>query len=101
MISRKEFLTRGIFAYGCEIAGNIRSGTNESDQGKCKGKLLYHEIRCIGLTGGCFSCSESCPQGAIEMEAGTGILVDNDKCDSCGICVEICPVEPKALLLAA
>jgi carbon-monoxide dehydrogenase iron sulfur subunit len=37
------------------------------------------------------SCVSSCPKGALSREAETGIImVDEEKCVGCGLCVEAC-----------
>jgi len=47
--------------------------------------------------GGCFTCSERCPEGALELVWGTGISIDPDRCVGCGTCESCCPVQPKAI----
>lgn len=43
----------------------------------------------------CGSCQDSCPFGAISMEAD-GIII-SDECTLCGACVEVCPVAALSL----
>lgn len=47
---------------------------------------------------GCSACADSCPHGAIRMQAdGMGFkypVVDEDKCVDCGICEKICAFHP-------
>ncbi|MHA1595991.1 MAG: 4Fe-4S binding protein [Candidatus Baldrarchaeia archaeon] len=43
------------------------------------------------LCGLCFGCAASCPQNAIRVTE-TRIVVEEEKCNSCGICVKVCPV---------
>jgi len=51
---------------------------------------------CIA-SGGCFSCSERCPEGAIEIAWGSGVRVDPERCTGCGTCESCCPVQPAAI----
>jgi len=44
---------------------------------------------------GCGICVDSCPYGAIELENNKAIVLPN--CNLCGICVENCPVEAISL----
>ena len=41
----------------------------------------------------CLQCVRACPHDARDFIDGEGIVVDPVKCKSCGICVEICPIE--------
>lgn len=37
-------------------------------------------------------CVDSCPTSALSQDEKTGvIIVDNDKCNACGICIPVCP----------
>lgn len=48
-------------------------------------------------SGGCFTCSERCPERAIEIVWGSGIRIDPERCTGCGWCEASCPVQPKAV----
>ena len=99
-ISRKEFLTRGLFSFGREIAAtfNARAAAlPEETTGEVQGMLLYYSQRCLGQRGGCFACIDNCPQEAIAIQPGVGVVVDAAKCNGCGDCIDYCPVNPKAL----
>jgi coenzyme F420-reducing hydrogenase delta subunit/heterodisulfide reductase subunit C len=48
----------------------------------------------------CLQCVRACPHDAREFVDGQGIVVDPVKCKSCGICVEICPIEAVDIPLA-
>ncbi|MGX8680193.1 MAG: DUF362 domain-containing protein [bacterium] len=41
---------------------------------------------------GCGSCVDSCPVGAIDVDAGYAVI-DADACIDCGACEGTCPVE--------
>ena len=51
---------------------------------------------CIA-SGGCFTCSEQCPEGAIEVAWGSGVRIDPERCTGCGTCESCCPVQPPAI----
>lgn len=99
MISRKEFLTHGLLAFGRELAAGINADSRPAPEAELQGGLLFYSSRCFGRTGGCFSCIEHCPKEAITMSLGAGITVDAASCDGCGECTGYCPTEPKAIEL--
>lgn len=39
---------------------------------------------------GCGECVDVCPVDAIELQSQKAVI-DNDECIDCGICVETCP----------
>jgi len=102
-ISRKEFLTHGLAAFGRDIFSAAKGERNfppgRDEETGCSGPLLVDNRRCLASRGGCFSCLDGCPLEAISITAGVGIVVDNDLCDGCGECVQICPIEPKPIRL--
>ncbi len=58
------------------------------------------EITTENCPGGCNTCIDVCPLGALSVEKtdqpwekGRKILVDDDKCILCGVCTNSCPVE--------
>lgn len=103
-LSRKEFLTRGLFAFGRELAEAARGDASRSScaaQGEMQGLLVIDNPRCLAQRGGCFACLDRCPREAISIRLGVGIAVDADTCDGCGECIDCCPVEPKVISLSA
>lgn len=53
--------------------------------------------RCINLTKGrCKRCEKVCFYGAIEF--APALRIHGERCDGCGLCVEICPVEALELV---
>lgn len=99
-VSRKEFLTRGLAAFGAELLQSVRSdgALGEAEQTfEDAGPLLVYNRRCLAQRGGCFACLDHCPLQAITIDLGVGISIDKNKCDGCGICAECCPVTPKVI----
>lgn len=49
----------------------------------------------------CRSCYQSCPifDEAIKMDEKLRPVVDEKKCVGCGICENVCPVEPTAIIV--
>ncbi|MGR3220638.1 MAG: indolepyruvate ferredoxin oxidoreductase subunit alpha [Candidatus Anammoxibacter sp.] len=37
----------------------------------------------------CHNCVKSCPKEAIDLRKA--LRLEQDKCDGCGICIEVCP----------
>ena len=55
------------------------------------GRARLTEI-CIALrTGACTKCKEECPYEAISLGEGMIPVIDDDKCNGCGVCEHICP----------
>ena len=63
-------------------------------------KDTMESVRESGLCTGCAACSQSCPQGAIDMaENDEGFLypgINSERCNDCGLCRKICPVNVTA-----
>jgi len=49
----------------------------------------------------CRSCYQSCPvfDEAIKMDSELRPVVDEERCVGCGICENVCPVEPAAIIV--
>ena len=55
------------------------------------GKARFTDI-CIALrTRACTKCKEACPYDAISLAEGKFPVIDDDKCNGCGVCENICP----------
>ncbi len=56
--------------------------------GVCKALITFSidADRCTG----CLRCRQACPAGAISGEKKKPHLIDEEKCDKCGICFEVC-----------
>lgn len=58
--------------------------------------------RCLAWQGTlCRSCYDDCPifDVAIRMDAELRPVVDERRCVGCGICENVCPVDPQAILV--
>ena len=58
-------------------------------------KPIYNKDYCID----CQFCWVYCPDISIISRDKKMIGVDYDHCKGCGICVEVCPTNPKSLLM--
>jgi len=58
-------------------------------------KPVYNRDICID----CQNCWIFCPDTAIISRDKKMIGVDYDHCKGCGVCVEVCPTNPKSLLM--
>ena len=100
-LSRKEFLTSGLMAFGRDLVRNVSGAdAGPAASGEDFGPLLVDNRHCLAQRGGCFSCIDHCPQQAISIRLGVGIGIDAEKCEGCGECVGFCPVEPKVIALS-
>lgn len=99
-VSRKEFIRRGIFAFGRDIVENLMvspSGTDEEISREDHRYLLVDNSRCLAQRGGCFTCIDHCPKAAVNIVLGKGIAVDAELCDGCGECAAVCPINPNVI----
>lgn len=54
---------------------------------------------CLAYTSFCTVCSERCPvPGAMKVAQGIPLVVA-DACTGCGVCHEVCPAPPNAVLM--
>ncbi len=58
-------------------------------------KPVYNRDICID----CQNCWVFCPDTSIVSRDKKMIGVDYDHCKGCGVCVEVCPTNPKSLLM--
>jgi pyruvate ferredoxin oxidoreductase delta subunit len=58
-------------------------------------KPVFHNDYCID----CQFCWSYCPDVSIISRDKKLVGVDMDHCKGCGICVEVCPTNPKSLLM--
>jgi Pyruvate/2-oxoacid:ferredoxin oxidoreductase delta subunit len=99
-ISRKEFLCRGIYAFGRELADTLKDRRSETVEADCvedHGYLLIDNRLCLAQRGGCFACMDHCPKAAVSIVLGKGIAIDGELCDGCGDCAAVCPINPKVI----
>ncbi len=79
---------------------NERSYTKESSYGTSVAhwridKPVHNSSLCIN----CFNCWVYCPDGAILARDDKLSGVDYVHCKGCGVCVDVCPTNPKSLLM--
>ncbi len=84
------------FCYLCSGAcpSGVLASSLEGEQSRLG--LATPTTGCLAA-GGCFTCSERCPQEAIKVSWGSGITVDRERCIGCGSCESSCPVRPAAI----
>lgn len=61
--------------------------------------LQVNAIRCVhqrSVHASCTHCTDACTRGALQDNA-TGVTLDADRCDACGLCVAACPTGTLAL----
>ena len=112
-ITRKEFFRQALFSVGqaaLDITGTVRGAVSATQPEEhdphvpaVPGPDMVaepHNFRCLAGNCGCFACVERCEFHAITMVPGEGIRVDANNCTGCGTCEYVCPVAPKAVILA-
>jgi len=85
------------------IAGTLQEDRNYSQNNSFTAsvadwrieKPVYNKDYCID----CQFCWVYCPDVSIISRDKKMIGVDMDHCKGCGICVEVCPTNPKSLLM--
>ena len=88
-----------------DIAGTIQEDRNYSQSNSFSAsvadwrieKPVFNKDFCID----CQFCWIYCPDMSIISRDKKLIGVDMDHCKGCGICVEVCPTNPKSLLMFA
>jgi ferredoxin len=113
IITRKEFFRQGLFSLSktaLDIAGTLSKGVpmeapvqQESEPSlEPRPDMLAEPFneRCLARNCGCFACAERCEPQAIVVVPGVGIRIDDRLCNGCGSCEYVCPVQPKAVILA-
>lgn len=68
------------------------------------GTARINKKECLAWQGTlCRSCYQNCPlvDSAIKMDEKLRPVVDEKKCVGCGICENVCPVEPAAIVVKA
>lgn len=54
-------------------------------------KPVFVPAACGDLYRVCEICQRSCPKNAITIDKKTGVLINEQECDACGLCVASCP----------
>lgn len=86
-----------------DIAGTLQEDRNYSNSNSFTAsvadwrieKPLFNKDYCID----CQFCWIYCPDMSIISRDKKMIGIDFDHCKGCGICVEVCPTNPKSLLM--
>lgn len=72
-----------VFMKGCPL----RCAWCHNPEGLVKRpQLMWFDTRCIGA----LDCLTACPKGALQLTP-SGMSVDRNECDGCGMCAEACP----------
>ncbi|GMB94186.1 Pyruvate flavodoxin oxidoreductase subunit delta PorD [Helicobacter heilmannii] len=58
-------------------------------------KPVHNKDVCIN----CFNCWVYCPDASILSREGKMSGIDYEHCKGCGVCVDVCPTNPKSLLM--
>lgn len=112
-ITRKEFFRQALFSFGksaLDLTATVRGAAPPNPPEEydpyvpaVPGPDMVaepHNDRCLAGNCGCFACVERCESEAITMVPGEGIRVNANICTGCGCCEYVCPVSPKAVVLA-
>ena len=94
----------------CNICGGIcptgalRNLTLIERQHAKVGTAVLYQARCVAWRQDqlCLLCDEACPYNAIVFRVVQGHkrpFVDESKCNGCGICESVCPVEGEAAIM--
>ena len=55
------------------------------------GMAVVQKDRCLAFYQGCVECEKACPYEAISLDANNHPVVDENRCNGCGVCENICP----------
>jgi pyruvate formate lyase activating enzyme len=80
-----------IFLKGCEW---ICSWCHSPESQSQKQEIAYYETKCIG----CLTCINLCPEGAISFYPDKKMVINSERCNICGECVEGCYSEALKLM---
>ena len=61
--------------------------------------MLFRSVHNNNICINCFNCWVYCPDGAIIARDEKLSGVDYVHCKGCGVCVQVCPTNPKSLLM--
>lgn len=112
-ISRKDFFRKSLFTLG-EAVSTVSNALNSADADETPSQpegefvpverddqvAVAHNEHCLARNCGCFACVERCEPQAILVVMGEGIRIDETSCTGCGACEHVCPVSPKAVVMA-
>lgn len=113
-ISRKNFFKQSLLSLGDAVlsasgmiapasdAATERAAVEQTSAPLARPDMsaISFNERCLARNCGCFACVERCESQAIMVVPGEGIRIDQSRCTGCGNCEYVCPVTPKAVILA-
>lgn len=79
-----------VFFKGCQL--KCRWCANPESQ-NFEREILVKSVKCIG----CGRCEKMCPNQAISLVEGMGMITDPNKCDMCKKCLDACYVDARVL----
>ena len=112
-INRKEFFIKSLYSLGDAFSTVSKAlSDHEADDysRQPEGEFVpfvrddvmavAHNEHCLARNCGCFACVERCEPQAIMVVMGEGIRIDPSRCTGCSTCEYVCPVSPKAVIMA-